>query len=239
MSHETLPTAHDIDQMILHEGVASHSLGKKGSPRRFELGVKLFYAVIYDDYLCASPACRVRDFVKSAGGQSKLRSYLGATPKALHAAFVIVLIDTGWNLQPCADLVREPFVGEVSRGRRRIKSIGSVKNRADDAKITGVLSDDDRVEANLDVRRQDGRISGVKLVEQWLAMSGPLRQKADRDGNPAANCLWIWRERFDGVASSNCSSIDKCWWYAFLARVAPHCRLGVCLSHIGPLERPF
>lgn len=226
VSDNSLPTANEIDQIIRNEGVSSPALGSKGSRRRFELGVKLLYAVTYDDYTCASSAYRYQHFIVSAGGQSKLRSYLGATPKALHAAFVIVLIDTGWNLQPCADLGRDPFVGEVNRGRRRIKSIGSVKNRANDLKITGVIADDDLLEAELSTKRQDGRLSGVKVIEQWIAMTLPLRQKADRDDNPAANSLWIWRERYDGVASSNCGSIDKCWWYDFLARLSNHPRLG-------------
>ncbi|NNU40409.1 hypothetical protein G9X64_28780 [Rhizobium sophorae] len=220
------PSARQIDEILMKEGISSHSLGKKGSRKRFELGIKLLYSITYDEYKCASPQCRVQGFIVSAGGQSKLRPYLGATPRALHAAFVIVLIDTGWNMQPCADLGRNPFVGEASRGRRRIKSVGSAKNRANNLKINGVLSDTDTSEANLPIKGQDGRLPGVKLIEQWLDMSLPLREKADRDGNVSANSLWIWRERFDGNASSNIASVDKGWWYAFLDRLAPHPRLG-------------
>ncbi|MDZ7872451.1 MAG: hypothetical protein U5N27_04315 [Rhizobium sp.] len=69
-------------------------------------------------------------------------------------------------------------------------------------------------------------MSGIKAIEQWLEMSLPLRRKADRDGNPAGSSLWIWRERYDGVASSNLMSIDKSWWYEFLDRIAEHPKLG-------------
>ncbi|MBY3367263.1 hypothetical protein [Rhizobium laguerreae] len=124
---DVAPSAPQIDEIIMNAGISSGRLGKKGSRRRFEMGLKLLYSITYDDYKCASPPSRVQNFIASAGGQSKLRPYLGATPRALHSAFVIILIDTGWNMQPCADLGRDPFVGEASRGRRRIKSIGSAK----------------------------------------------------------------------------------------------------------------
>ncbi|MBY3367262.1 hypothetical protein [Rhizobium laguerreae] len=93
-------------------------------------------------------------------------------------------------------------------------------------KINGVVSDTDIFEANLSVKGQSGRLSGVKLIEQWLAMSAPLREKAYRDGIVCADNLWIWRERFDGIASGNLASVDKGWWYAFLDRLASHPRLG-------------
>lgn len=226
ISDSEIPSARQIDEILTREGVASRLLGQKGSRRRFEVGVKLLYSMMYDDYKCASPQYRVQNFIISAGGQSQIRSYLGATPRALHAAFVIVLIDTGWNMQPCADLGREPFVGEVSRGRRTVKSIGSAKNRASGLKINGVLSDTDISETRLPIKGQAGRLSGVSVIEQWLDLSSPLRRKADRDSNVAANRLWIWRERFDGNACDNLASIDKGWWYAFLDRIASHPRIG-------------
>lgn len=223
---DALYTPAQIDEILTKEGVKSTRLGPVGSQHRLHLAVKLFYAMMYDDFSCQCHENRTTCFLRSVGGQKILSPYLGATPKALHAAFVIILIDTGWNLQPLGDLLTDPFVGKASRGKRKLKSVGSVKFRADSALVVASLADYPALEADLQMRSKHGRLSGVAVIESWLEMTAVLRDKATREQNLAANWLWIWRTQFDGNASSHLLSVENDWWYAFLERISSHPRLG-------------
>lgn len=221
-----LLTPYEIDEILSKEGKNSEKLGSNDSNLRIKLALRLFYAMVYNDYRCKSNKYAVGKFLAAAGGQKTLSRYLGATPKALHAAFVIILIDTGWNLQPTTDLQRAPFVGRASRGKRKIKSVGSVKFRADSTLVSAALTDYPAVEAELSVKAEEGRLSGVSVIELWLEVTRPLREKADTESDGAARWLWIWREQFNGVAKANLNSVDKDWWYSFLKRHHAHPRLG-------------
>lgn len=226
ITDHTLYSPAQIDEILANEGVQSTKLGAVGSQHRLHLAVKLFNAMMYEDFSCQCHEHRAALFLRSVGGQKTLSPYLGSTPKGLHAAFVIILIDTGWNLQPLGDLLTDPFVGKASRGKRKLKSVGSVKFRADSSLVIASLTDYPAVEADLQMRNKDGRFSGVAVIESWLEMTSLLREKAAREQNPAANWLWIWRTQFDGNASSHLLSVENDWWYAFLNRISSHPRLG-------------
>lgn len=226
ISDDALYSPAVIDEILAKEGVKSAILGPIGSQHRLRLAVKLFHAMIYDGFSCRCHRNRAAVFFRSVGGQKILSPYLGATPKALHAAFVIILIDTGWNLQPLGDLLADPFVGKASRGKRKLKSVGSVKFRADSALVVASLADYPAIEADLQMRSKHGRLSGVAVIESWLEMTADLRDKATREKNPDAHWLWIWRTQFDGNATSHLISVENDWWYAFLERISSHPRLG-------------
>lgn len=232
ISDTELYSAHEIDRIINLEGEKSEKLGASGSEIRLKLAIRLFYAMIFGEYKCSSNQYRVVRFLTSVGGQRVLSRYLGATPKALHAAFVIILIDTGWNVQPVADLLRDPFIGKANRGKKRIRSVGSVKFRANSSHVTASLDDYPSIDADLVVRGRDGKLSGVNVIDCWLEMTRPLRDKATKEGSGADKWLWIWRERFDGFVQTNLISVDNGWWYPFLGRLDSHPRLGkLPISH--------
>jgi hypothetical protein len=136
---------------------------------------------------------------------------------AFIAAHAIILIDTALNTSVCDKLKAQPFVGDPRRGKRRIKipkeieRIKEPKTRAGGRKVSAALDDrrraraakstaaaakenpeeDQEEEIELDIKRLDGRMSGVEVVEMWQQMAAPIRKRAIAQGSPDAGFLWI------------------------------------------------
>jgi hypothetical protein len=146
----------------------------------------------------ASAHCGVVNFNSLPHSVAKLIRYIGVkevirhlegTSRALNAAFHIVLIDSGWNLQPCWDLPEQPFVSQASRGRRRIATIAARKLRAGGSVSSAPLPD---MEADLPLRDSEHGLSSIEVIELWQQMSAPYRARARKTGDSrVAEMLWI------------------------------------------------
>lgn len=221
---DSLPSPLEVEDAIMgHEPLCPIRFGEVGSSRRLATAVKLLWSVDYQGFVPLWHESAIASFLKSAGSKkhSRFRSYLGATKRALTAAYYIIIIDTGWNGQPCDDLAADPFTGEATRGRRRLRSIASVKIRADSKEIDTPLRDDleplaedqGYVIFNLATRRDDGQLSGVQVIEAWQEMTKPLRDRAKEQGyDEAAERLWIWRPESGGKARTGIEDMGRCWW---------------------------
>ncbi|OCI97027.1 hypothetical protein A6U86_15555 [Rhizobium sp. AC27/96] len=219
-------TVEEIDEELQLRGeFYGARLGSTGSERRLAIALKLFHAMVYDDFKPSANCYRLDHFFSSVGGKSALRPYLGATPRALVAAFHIILIDTGWNPQVCGDLSDEPFTGGIKRGHRTLRSVASKKIRAGDKLIEAPIPDFDAEESendaaqttmSLQAKLPNGELSSVQLIEMWLTMTKPLRDRAERIGDPSSKALWIWRSREGSYAINRLHEIATIWWSGFL-----------------------
>ncbi|MDF8352944.1 hypothetical protein [Ensifer adhaerens] len=154
---------------------------------------------------------KFQKLVAWAGGHAHLQSFIEATTKALNAAFHIILIDTGLNVQPTKDLGEDPYVGASKRGKRQIATIAEKKNRAGGKEVKGRLREDEVGEVSVKVK---GEVSGFRVVEMFREMSKPMRPV---DG-PLAERLWIYRRPGEYTVRHNLGQIDRDWHYGFLDR---------------------
>jgi hypothetical protein len=163
--------------------------------------------------------------VSRCGGTARVMSHLEGGGRALLAAYTLVLIDTGINIQPCDDLAADPFVGKARYGKIQLRQIGSVKNRARYKAVTGNIieitpgeeddSDDEILEVPTIV--PNSRISSAKAIEVWLKLSEPPRERARRAGKSDANYLWIVRNgHYPKEVRRYLEHAWKRWWTEFL-----------------------
>jgi hypothetical protein len=167
--------------------------------------------------------------VATCGGTANVMSYLEGGPKALLAAYSLLLIDTGYNLQPCDDLAADPFTGRARYGNIRLTRVSSVKNRAnyksvdgwiteedDDLSSTGEETDRKYIEAPIVVA--NAKISAGRAIEIWKKLSQPQRDRALRAGNGVADYLWIIRHGHDPLEVRRYDHASwKHWWNEFLS----------------------
>ncbi|NNH85776.1 hypothetical protein HLH89_33025 [Rhizobium laguerreae] len=146
-----------------------------------------------------------------AGGHAHLQSFIESTTKALNAAFHIVLIDTGLNVQPTKDLGEDPYVGTSKRGKRQVATIAEKKNRAGGKEVKGRLREDEVGEVSVKIK---GEVSGFRVIEMFREMSKPMRPV---DG-PVAEKLWVFRRPGQYTVRHNLDQLDKGWHYGFLDR---------------------
>ncbi|KAB1112398.1 hypothetical protein F4V89_17600, partial [Neorhizobium galegae] len=109
----------------------------------FSLIVRYYKDVYHNNRKILFGLRKFQKLVAWAGGHTHLQCFVEATAKALNAAFHIVLIDTGLNVQPTKDLGEDPYVGTTKRGKRQIATIAEKKNRAGAKIIKGRLRDDE------------------------------------------------------------------------------------------------
>lgn len=130
--------------------------------------------------------------------ESEGRLSLLPVRQAMAAAHAIVLIDSGLNLQVCADLAANPFWTRRKRGQYVLQQIVGVKNRANYQEVSGFLSS--RPPAN-------SKMSGVRAVQIWQVLSSGARADAEAD---VAAFLWILRWR-GGVQRATRSQWCDSW----------------------------
>lgn len=116
------------------------------------------------------------------GGEAMIAPYLGATGRALAAAYGLVLIDSGFNIQSCDDLPIDPFYLSSKRGNQMLSTISSIKLRA-----KGKVVQATAIEENVAVSRQDGAISCIDVIARWNAMTRPFRSRSGSDQDH----LWV------------------------------------------------
>ncbi|PDS69122.1 hypothetical protein CO651_25070 [Rhizobium phaseoli] len=167
-----------------------------------------------------------------AGGHAHLQSFIEATTKALNAAFHIILIDTGLNVQPTKDLGEDPYVGNSKRGKRQIATIAEKKNRAGGKEVKGRLRDDNVGEVSVKIRDE---VSGFRVIEMFREMSKPMRPA---DG-PIAERLWIYRRAGEYTVRHNLGQIDRDWHYGFLHRHKDNALFGALSVTKRVIRRSF
>jgi hypothetical protein len=154
---------------------------------------------------------KFQKLVAWAGGHAHLQSFIEATTRALNAAFHIILIDTGLNVQPTKDLGEDPYIGTSRRGKRLIATIAEKKNRAGGKEVKGRLREDKVAEVSVKTK---GEVSGFRVVEMFREMSKPMRPV---DG-PIAEKLWIHRRAGEYTVKHNLGQMERDWHYNFLDR---------------------
>jgi hypothetical protein len=153
-------------------------------------------------------------------------SYLEGGGRALLAAYTLVLIDTGSNLQPCDDLAADPFTGKARYGKIQLRRVSSIKNRAGykpvDGYIAEVTDSDSASEESggaldLPTKVPNSKISAATAIEIWQKLSGPQRERARLAGNEDAEYLWIVRNgHFPKEVRRYQEHTWKGWWNDFL-----------------------
>lgn len=156
--------------------------------------------------------------VRQCGGIFWLRRFAEGGSRALMAAHTIVLIDTGLNIQPCDTLSASPFVGEIRRGRRRLRTVSSTKNRAGYKVVSGAFEE---LDTDIGVNSRDGLMSGSKAIEIWQKLSAPTRARAHTAGSEAAKLLWIVEDGNTPGSFHMYTHPAFCvWWRDFVAEHA-------------------
>ncbi|MBY3201766.1 hypothetical protein HFO22_11170 [Rhizobium laguerreae] len=164
---------------------------------------------------------KLATLINSVGSSLWVQGHIQATSIALNAAFHIVVIDSGFNSQPCKDLNVNALSGKERRGKFELVVARGTKNR----KNGRPNSKKNRVEAPmLDeagwLPKKVGEQASAKwVIERWLEMTSVLRSSpyikpADRDR------LWIFQRALEPTIRSRLQSIDAEWWPAFLKRHA-------------------
>lgn len=225
----TLPSVEQIDDYIDEPNFRFRTrFGNVGGDFRTGCIAKLLWAIFYDGYELRCQASKFEQFLIQSGKRIRLYELLGASSKALTSAFYILMIDTGWNAQPLTDLQADPFIGTTVQGRRRLRSLGGVKTRPRPNEIETPLEEEGDVhEVDLPSKSSDVRLTGVQVIEAWLEITAPLRERAKREGDKlAASRLWVWRQPKTNRLGTNLRSIQTQWWPEFIASIKAHKRLG-------------
>jgi hypothetical protein len=177
----------------------------------FSLTIKYYKAVFHYGRDILFGLKKFQKLIAWAGGHAYLQSFIEATTKALNAAFHIILIDTGLNVQPTKDLGEDPYVGTTKRGKRQITTIAEKKNRAGGKEVRGRLREEAVGDVSVKIK---GEISGFRVIEFFREMSKPMRPVE----GPLAERLWIYRRPGEYTVRHNLGQMDKDWHYDFLQR---------------------
>lgn len=130
--------------------------------------------------------------VRACGGAERLQEYIIPSRRTFTAAYAIVLIDTGFNVQPCDEILAEPFLFEAKRGKQSISTITSRKLRAKGNPVISALRD---WEADVDLKPPGGRISSVTVIRRWRELSEPFRRILAPERQHLADYLWLYPMR--------------------------------------------
>lgn len=122
----------------------------------------------------------------SCGGAAWLAPRIAGDGRALAAAQGIVLVDTGFNLQPCNDLLADPVITRARQGNQTLSTVTSQKMRAGGKLVLAVLR-----EYEADVPIKPNNMSALVVIERWREMSSLFREYAKRDAPHLAKYLWI------------------------------------------------
>lgn len=146
--------------------------------------------------------------ISACGGHARIAAALAGNGNALAAAHGIVLIDSGFNVQPCDDLAAEPVVLQAVHGRQIISTISSIKIRAGGKVVAAVLPDH---EAEVSARRQKGELTSLEVIRRWQEMSAVYRRLATAQGNGVERHLWIRNENIGSSTVAVAPGNRACW----------------------------
>ncbi|WP_312946511.1 hypothetical protein [Agrobacterium sp.] len=160
---------------------------------------------------------KIRSFLRLHFTHSEAQPYLEATITGLNAAFHIILIESGANVQPVEDLPFSVYIGRARHGKRQL---ATTKNRAGGKPVPASISDE---VAFIGLNPNDGLPSAAKAVDIWLKLSGSLRAAT----GDTANRLWVWR-RVPGTRKilTHGPMVNHDPWYKFLRKIADNPLLG-------------
>lgn len=160
---------------------------------------------------------KVNAYVFRFLSHDEAQPYLEVTSRGLNAAFHIILIETGANVQPIEDLPFEVYRGGARHGKRLLNT---VKNRsAGKAVPSGVVDE----KFYVSVRRSDELGSAGAAIAIYKKISAPLRSLT----GPTATNLWVWR-RAAGTRTIQTQNpmVNHDPWYNFLGRMVDNPVLG-------------
>lgn len=161
------------------------------------------------------PEKKYRALINSVGGDALVQRLIEGTSVALHAAFHILMIDTELKSQPLKDFPADPFVSKVIRGKRQVQTLEGKKNRALGKSVEGHIS-------NVSARSGAGGLSGELVIERWVTMSQPLRNRLPSE----IDTLWVFRKPTDREPRTGLRSVESEWRAAFLQRIESNPILG-------------
>lgn len=130
--------------------------------------------------------------VRACGGSQGLQDCIEPSRRTFTAAYAIVLLDTGFNVQPCDEILADPFLLEAKRGKQSISTITSRKLRAKGNPSIAALRD---WEAEVDLKPPVGRTSSVTVIRRWREMSEPFRRSLPAERQHLADYLWLYPMR--------------------------------------------
>jgi hypothetical protein len=130
--------------------------------------------------------------VRACGGAQGLQDYIMPSRRTFTAAYAIVLLDTGFNVQPCDEILADPFLFEAKRGKQSISTITSRKLRAKGNPVIAALRD---WEADVELKLSGGRTSSVTVIRRWREMSEPFRRILATERQHLADYLWLYPMR--------------------------------------------
>lgn len=148
--------------------------------------------------------------VKSCGGIRNLSDQLGGSGRAMSLAHALVIVDTGFNVQPCTDLRADPVYLQAHKGKQVLSTITSVKMRAAGKIVQAVLKE---YEASVTLKGQSGQVSALTVITRWQAMSARYRARAIVDGRGLERYLWIRpRSTNNNGADIGLAPNNAGWW---------------------------
>lgn len=163
-------------------------------------------------------------------GMEKVMSHFEGGGRALMAAYSLVMIDSGINIQPCDQLAADPFTAKAQFGKLKLTRVSSVKNRARHKPIDGYFlkASEDSESPNqhetegdesieLPIAVANARISGVEAIKIWQKISRPQRDYALAHDEKTAKYLWILRNNVQPKHVKRYThSRWHVWWQSFL-----------------------
>jgi len=138
--------------------------------------------------------------IRACGGGSFINSHLNGTKRALLCGQLVVMIDTGLNVQPATDLAAEPFDGEFRRGSVNLL-VNQVTKTRPEAKTVFSVVPAEGAEALLNV--PGFKLSTKSAITMWQEMSLRMRCRARSQSDDAHRYLWIC-----GKGSGHCGVIQ-------------------------------
>lgn len=147
--------------------------------------------------------------IAALGGEATIAPYLGATGRSLAAAYGLVLIDSGFNIQPCDDLPINPFYLTAKRGTQTLSTISSIKLRA-----RGKIVQAAAIEENVNLSKKNEATSCVAIIERWNEMTKPFRSHAGSDQEH----LWVLPQgkSWSGPLKRYSHASFSAWWRSVL-----------------------
>lgn len=154
-----------------------------------------------------------QQLVRSCGGAERVGAAFGGTGIGLASAYGIVLIDTGFNVQSCDDLLSEPVQIKTKHGKQQLSTISSHKLRAKGKIVQAVT-----LEATVPLRDRE-EYSCLQVIECWRKMSDSYRVSARRQGSNLDDRLWVLPKGrgLGGTVAPYEHSSFSVWWAAILA----------------------
>jgi hypothetical protein len=160
-------------------------------------------------------------------GSNEIVRHIESTARATTAAFGILLIDTAFNVASLEDLPANPFVSKGRHGQRRIATIAARKMRARGKRVEGTLlgaSPIEGEEADLPLRISEVKLSGIDVIECYMQMTRPLRDRARAQRRfKVARKFWLissGRSACGGAVTNRLTTMNSTWWPDFLQRQA-------------------